>query len=102
MAIRRSGEELMSIKDWDWKYQKALKQQVFIRDNWRCRNCNRSDMLDPHHVVYRSAGGVNEPYNLLTLCRSCHNSVHAGRLKVEILKVLDNNILVKFWVKSTL
>lgn len=75
----------------------AVKKFVFNRDGWRCRHCNNGNGLDPHHVIYASAGGADEPWNLITLCRVCHDSIHAGRLKLEILKVEADNILVKFW-----
>ena len=75
----------------------AIKKYVFLRDNWHCRHCNNSNGLDPHHVVYKSAGGEDVEWNLLTLCRKCHDDVHAGRLKIEILTLLPYNILVKFW-----
>lgn len=33
--------------------------------------------LDPHHVLRRSQGGLDTPENLILLCRSCHDWVHA-------------------------
>jgi hypothetical protein len=53
--------------------------------------------LDPHHVIYRSAGGLDVLNNLITLCRKCHDDIHAGRLKIEIVAVLATDIIVKFW-----
>ena len=59
-----------------------IAKAVFNRDGWRCRHCNRGDTLDPHHVVYKSQGGADTLDNLITLCRRCHDSVHAGRLEI--------------------
>ncbi len=70
---------------------------VFARDNYHCRHCNRGDTLDPHHVVFRSHGGEDKPNNLLTLCRKCHDDVHAGRLKIETMVVHPSDREVKFW-----
>lgn len=71
---------------------------VFNRDGWHCRHCNRGDTLDPHHVIYRSAGGEDVLTNLLTLCRKCHDDEHAGRLVIEVLPVVvPNDLVVKFW-----
>jgi hypothetical protein len=75
----------------------AVRQFVFMRDTWHCRNCFNSNGLDPHHVVYKSAGGTDTANNLLTLCRKCHDDIHAGRLRIEVVDVLVNNIVVKFW-----
>lgn len=36
-------------------------------------------ILDVHHVVPRANGGTNGLYNLLTLCRHCHEDVHDRR-----------------------
>ncbi len=74
-----------------------VKQFVFYRDSWHCRNCFNSNGLDPHHVIYRSAGGKDTADNLLTLCRKCHDDIHAGRLRLEVISVIENNITVKFW-----
>lgn len=40
-----------------------------------CESCGESSgLLDLHHVVPLLAGGLNEEWNYMTLCRSCHNS----------------------------
>jgi 5-methylcytosine-specific restriction endonuclease McrA len=31
-----------------------------------------------HHIIQRSVGGSDSPDNLITLCRSCHDSKHPG------------------------
>jgi len=48
----------------------------------RCRNCGKPHDLHVHHIVERAHGGSNDPENLITLCRTCHSSVHAGVLKI--------------------
>ena len=74
------------------------KQQMYRRDDWHCRCCNRSSMLTPHHVVFQSQGGGDELSNLLCLCTPCHDDIHGGRLRVEVVEVIPGeNIIVKFW-----
>lgn len=35
--------------------------------------------------------------NLITLCSSCHiDGVHGGKLLLEVLEVLENDVVVKF------
>ena len=75
----------------------STRHYVFTRDNWHCRHCNNSHGLDPHHVVYKSAGGMDVPNNLLTLCRKCHDDIHGGRLMIETIAELATDIIVKFW-----
>ena len=43
-----------------------------------CKMCNSKDMLSTHHLVPRKYGVNNDEYNLITLCKNCHD-------KVEIL-----------------
>lgn len=57
-----------------------------IKDNVRegsCCSCGESkSRLDVHHIVPLSAGGTNEPWNLITLCASCHRSAEAYTRRV--------------------
>jgi 5-methylcytosine-specific restriction endonuclease McrA len=59
----------------------AVKKQLqppfsVVRDECRddeCKQCGSSDtLLDTHHIIPVSAGGTNEKWNLMTLCRTCH------------------------------
>jgi 5-methylcytosine-specific restriction endonuclease McrA len=63
---------------------KALCRQVLDRDGWRCQFCGYRQELHIHHVQFRSEGGVDESWNLLTLCSDCHNAVHAYRLFISV------------------
>jgi 5-methylcytosine-specific restriction endonuclease McrA len=46
------------------------------RDDGRCRLCSKR-ATDAHHILYRSQGGLDEPWNGISLCRACHEKVHA-------------------------
>src|SRR5688572_15347241 len=63
----------------------AVCKAVDARDGRQCRCCDKRS--DPeaaglltrghrHHIIYRSAGGPDEAWNLITLCASCHNDEH--------------------------
>jgi len=57
---------------------------IYLRDRFRCQNpiC-RSRNCTPHHIVFRSRGGGDEPSNCISLCDRCHLSlVHGGHLTV--------------------
>jgi hypothetical protein len=42
-----------------------------------CEICNGAfENLDPHHIITRGASGPDHPYNLLKLCRKCHQDCH--------------------------
>lgn len=57
----------------------TLREQVFKRDRYQCRNCEASPLTDKKvklevdHIVPVSRGGTNDPHNLQTLCRNCNH-----------------------------
>ena len=58
------------------------REYVLFRDGHKCRCCNgrSSDpVLEVHHIESRQTGG-DAPHNLVTLCRTCHEAYHAGRI----------------------
>jgi hypothetical protein len=69
-------------------YQRGLnygyantKAYVLARDNYTCQQCggkSKDPRLHVHHLVFRSQYGNDEEENLLTLCKTCHDGVHAG------------------------
>ncbi len=73
-----------------WRQRPAGRQppehRVFERDGWRCTvpGCTSYRNLHAHHVVFRSAGGGDEPANLTTLCAAHHyRGVHAGVIHIS-------------------
>lgn len=60
----------------DWR---RIKESILRRDKFRCveceKPCNRGE-ADIHHLLPRSAGGSDEPSNLVTLCDGCHAAHH--------------------------
>lgn len=42
--------------------------------NRRCEICGGN--AEKHHIVSRGAGGTDEPWNILWLCRFCHRVYH--------------------------
>lgn len=46
---------------------------------YRCEYCGcRTPGADPAHIFGRGAGRVDIPANIVSLCRQCHTSSHAG------------------------
>jgi len=60
----------------DWR---RIRESILRRDNFSCvecgKPCNRGE-ADIHHLLPRSAGGSDEPSNLVTLCDGCHAAHH--------------------------
>ena len=61
----------------------STKAYVLERDNYKCQACKgkkKDKRLETHHIIFRKNGGTNKPSNLLTLCETCHDLVHAEKL----------------------
>ncbi len=76
-----------------WLYQKGInygfantKAYVLTRDDYTCQHCQgkrKDQRLEVHHLVFRSQQGSDEESNLLTLCKTCHDALHAGSLTLK-------------------
>jgi hypothetical protein len=63
-----------------------LYLRILERDGFHCQvpGCTCRRNLHVHHIVFRSRGGSDEEWNLITLCSSHHlQGVHAGRIFIE-------------------
>jgi 5-methylcytosine-specific restriction endonuclease McrA len=57
-----------------------LREQILNRDSYCCGKC-RSSYADPrmmqvHHIIPVSEDGSDDPDNLITVCKNCHNKIH--------------------------
>lgn len=64
-----------------------LINNVFSRDNWKCRSCGFRGNLHAHHLRFRSQGGEDSTKNLVTLCASCHDGLH----RAQGLRIVGGN-----------
>ena len=55
-----------------------LRTQILQRDGWRCQACGAMCTLEVHHQEFRSHSGDDSEQNLITLCSTCHATVHYG------------------------
>ena len=76
-----------------WTYQNGkqkdfynVKAYVLSRDEYLCQQCKNSKKshLHVHHIRFRSDGGTDTPDNLITLCESCHDKLHKGKLSNDV------------------
>ena len=73
-----------------WLYQKGInygyantKAYVLARDSYTCQHCkgkSKDQRLEVHHIIFRSHQGSDEETNLLTLCKTCHDGLHEGKI----------------------
>ena len=76
-----------------WGYQKGInygfantKAYVLSRDNYTCQHCKgktKDSKLEVHHIILRSQNGSDEESNLITLCKTCHDKLHEGKIKLK-------------------
>lgn len=76
-----------------WLYQRGAnygfantKAFALDRDSYTCQSCKgktKDSRLEVHHIVFRSNGGSDESENLMTLCKTCHDKVHSGAIKLK-------------------
>lgn len=52
------------------------REEILRRDNLTCQVCGhkkRRINLEVHHIIPRAKGGTDDPTNLITLCKPCHD-----------------------------
>jgi hypothetical protein len=76
-----------------WLYRKGInygfantKAYVLTRDGYTCQQCkgkSKDHRLEVHHIIFRSQHGSDEETNLVTLCKTCHDGLHAGTITLK-------------------
>ena len=97
------------LNDYRWKNKRS---KILLRDNYRCRNCNRNWGLQVHHKQYNKDenGEFVMPWDygdkfLITLCADCHDAGHT-QYKVPVFKIyksknITNSKSKKPWFTSS-
>lgn len=85
-----------------WGYQQGLnygfantKAKVLNRDGYICQYCkgkSKDSKLEVHHMVFRRNGGSDEESNLICLCKTCHDKLHNGKIRLKINGVKKGNL----------
>ena len=75
-------EDFVATWDPDEPASGASDDPILARDGWRCLapGCTSRANLELHHVIYRSRGGGDEAWNIVTLCRFHHQRGEHGDL----------------------
>ena len=62
------------------------REYVLFRDNHQCQHCkgkSKDRILNVHHIESRKIGG-DAPNNLVTLCETCHDKHHSGKIDLKV------------------
>ena len=62
-----------------------VREYVLFRDGHVCQHCHgksKDPVLNVHHLESRRTGG-DAPNNLITLCKTCHQALHQGEIKLK-------------------
>lgn len=86
-----------------WEYQKGdlygysnMRELVLTRDNYVCQHYkgkSKDSKLEVHHIIFRKNGCSDDSDNLITLCKICHDKLHAKKI------LLTNNGKIKTKLK---
>lgn len=66
-----------------------VREYVLFRDSHICQHCKGKSgdkVLNVHHIVQRKDSGSDRPDNLITLCKTCHENYHKGKITLKVNK----------------
>ena len=69
------------------------REYILYRDNHTCQHCKGKSndvILEVHHIIPRKEGGSDRPDNLLTLCKTCHENHHKGKINLKVKKLSNS------------
>lgn len=59
------------------RFSKDTIQEIFERDGFKCVRCYSTDLEGiPHHITFRSQGGLGTKRNGCAICLKCHREAH--------------------------
>jgi len=63
-------EERLNRQDWH-----MIRKHVFDRDGYVCQGCLKNEAEVCHHITYDNEGS-EFCFELISLCRDCHDRIH--------------------------
>lgn len=64
----------------DSPFWRDFRIKVLKQDDFRCVRCGSEINLDVHHLTYKRVG-KEKIHDCVTLCRTCHNTLHDKKAK---------------------
>ena len=78
-ALRRADPARAgtTARGYGWQWQQ-LRLRILQRDLYMCQACKRAGRITPardvDHRINKAAGGTDDPDNLQSLCKPCHEA----------------------------
>ena len=61
-----------------WKHIRAYRLYL---DDYKCQYCGSTEILQCHHLNYRSLDTDREIKDCITVCKSCHEKFHGKKIR---------------------
>jgi len=74
-------KEFISFEPYATSWTETLRRAIRERDDYTCQLCSKYGIV-VHHIDYNKKN--NNPNNLITLCKKCHNKTNSNRKKWTI------------------
>jgi len=77
--------------------------EILKRDHFTCQSpgCKCRRNLQVHHIKWRSKGGGDWEWNLLTLCKACHKHILHDLMALKIEGTAPHNLTFTFGANSS-
>jgi 5-methylcytosine-specific restriction endonuclease McrA len=66
-----------------YSHTKAQRESKSLDKN-KCFICGQDKNPHSHHLIPYALGGYGADHNMITLCKTCHNDYHSGKLLIDI------------------
>ena len=84
-CLRQVAEHFIQVWEATSKQRSTVQRKVLKRDKGFCQvpGCSRA-AAHVHHIIHRSQGGTDDPWNLVSLCAAHHlHGIHDGWIRVS-------------------
>ena len=79
-----AGKQLVGIEFQQSEYEgRNFRAKVLWRDKYTCQHCGAKEELNAHHIRRKIDGGTDTPKNGITLCKKCHDELHAEKWELD-------------------
>ncbi|MHC9539196.1 MAG: HNH endonuclease [Vulcanimicrobiota bacterium] len=81
----------------------ASNYAILKRDHFQCQvpGCKCRRNLQVHHIIWRSKGGSDEHFNLITLCKAHHKHILHDMMALKIEGTAPHNLTFTFGSNSS-